>query len=207
MPHSHGETYGDYYDEMDDRRSRSPNKLNRFFHALNDGQLHEAKTIAKSSVSRPEKSREVVTYDYYDNHDQPTHQHHEYFEYDKKHGNHRYYREEDHHLPRGRSLHSEDRYYNRRRDSSHERRHKRATSHENRITEAATAALAAGLTEAVRSRHSRDQSKRAITAAIGAAAVDTFVSNGRDRNKGRHIAESAASGLLIDHLANGRSRR
>jgi hypothetical protein len=37
--------------------------------------------------------------------------------------------------------------------------------------------------------------------------VDAFVSNGDDRKKGRHIAESAVSGLLIDRFANGGSKR
>lgn len=46
------------------------------------------------------------------------------------------------------------------------------------VTEEVAAVLAAGLAEAVRSRHSLEQTKRAITAAVGTAAVDTFVSNG-----------------------------
>lgn len=207
MPGRHRNTYADYYDEADYRPSRSPSRFHQFVHAVHDGQFHEAKDIAKSAVKRQGTGREVEPYDYYDYYERPTRHHHDDYSYGSRHRDSDYYYDGDYPERRGRSLHSEDRHYGRRMDDSRHHRQPRARSHsENRIKEAATAALAAGITEAVRSRHSQDQSKRAITAAVGAAAVDAFVSNGEGRKKGRHIAESAVSGLLIDRLANGRSK-
>ncbi|KAJ6442322.1 DNA-binding SAP [Purpureocillium lavendulum] len=73
--------------------------------------------------------------------------------------------------------------------------------------EAAAAAAVAGLVEAVRARHNPDRSARAVTAAVGAAAVDALVSKGEDRKRGRHIAESAIGGLALDRITNGSSKR
>ncbi|EFY84900.1 hypothetical protein J3459_016955 [Metarhizium acridum] len=182
MPSRHGDAHAEYYNDEDYRPSRSP-------------------------IAGHGSRREVEPYEYEAYSGQRTRRRHDYA---PGHGDREvdYYRHDDRRPRRGRSLHSEERYAGRRRDHSHHRRQPRARSHsENRVKEAATAALAAGLAEAIKSRHSRDQSKRAITAAAGAAAVDALVSNGEDGKKGRHIAESAVSGLLIDRLANGSSRR
>ncbi|OAQ65872.2 hypothetical protein VFPPC_14252 [Pochonia chlamydosporia 170] len=193
MPGRHRETYAEYHDNTDYRPSRSPSRFDQFVHAVNNSQFHEAKDIAKSAVTRHGTGREVepYAYDYYDYHERPTRRHHDDYTYGSGHRHSDYY-DREYPSRRGRSLHSDDRHYSRRADDTRHHRQVRARSHsENRIKEAATAAIAAGLTEAVRSRHSRDQSRRAITAAVGAAAVDAFVSNGEDRKKGRHIAESA----------------
>ncbi|OAA35952.1 hypothetical protein NOR_07760 [Metarhizium rileyi] len=203
MPSRHRDTYAEYYDEEDYRPSRSSSRFDKLVHAVNDGQFHDAKDIVKSAVAGHGIKREVEPYDYHgDYHSRPTRRYQDEHAYGYKHRESDYYRYHDRYPRRGRSLHGEERRGGGRRDRS---RHAERSHSENRVKEAATAALAAGVAEAVRSRHSRDQSKRAITAAVGAAAVDAFVSNGEDKKKGRHIAESAVSGLLIDRLANGRS--
>ncbi|KAL7940195.1 hypothetical protein V8C42DRAFT_363650 [Trichoderma barbatum] len=200
MP-SHRSSYEYRDDEIHYGFSSSPppRRLYEFAHA-GDGHLREARKIAKSGARLPERERVVEYYD------RPSPNHH------NQHGErHRAdeamsYREVRQSRRRGRSLHNEDDVdYRRHGGHHHHRPHTRAHS-EHRLVEAATAALTAGVTEAVRARHDPDRSRRAVTAAVSAAAVDALVSKGEDRKSGRHIAESAVSGLLIDRLANGRSR-
>ncbi|KAL7807419.1 hypothetical protein V8C26DRAFT_414782 [Trichoderma gracile] len=103
------------------------------------------------------------------------------------------------------SLHTKNDVEYRRRGDRHRSKATARTQGEHRLVEAATAGLAAGVTEAVRARHDPDRSRRAVTAAVSAAAVDALASNGDERKRGRHLVESAVSGLLIDRLANRRS--
>jgi len=117
------------------------------------------------------------------------------------------YRDERQSRRRCRSLHSENDTYVRKRDHQHHNGRRRAHSHDGQhLTEVATAALLAGLTETVRAGHNSNRSRRAVTAAIGAAAVDAFASKGNVRGQGSQITKSLIGGLLIDRLANGRCR-
>ncbi|KHO01926.1 uncharacterized protein MAM_00927 [Metarhizium album ARSEF 1941] len=211
MPGRHRDADAGYHSDDDYsiyRPSRSPGRLDQLARAVDHGRFHDAKEIAKSALAGAgSRRREGEPYEYEAAFsDRLTRRCH-----DDAPG--RGHRDADYHGYEGRrprpgpSRHMEERHVGRRERSSHRREQPRARCQsENRVKEAATAALAAGLAEAIKSRHSRDQSKRAITAAVGAAAVDAFVSNGEEHGKGRHIAESAVSGLLIDRLAHGSSK-
>lgn len=161
----------------------------------------QAKHFANLIVAQPDRGREIDCYNISSRrprHYGDEHRHDELISY----------RDVGQSRRRGRSLHSEDSIHDRRHGRYHYRGSSRVRSHsEHRLAEAATAALTAGLTEAVRARHNPDRFKRTITAAVGAAAVDAFVSKGKDQKNGRHIAESAVGGLLIDRLAHGRSKK
>ncbi|KAL6799700.1 hypothetical protein J3E68DRAFT_396482 [Trichoderma sp. SZMC 28012] len=154
----------------------------------------------KSTTRRPGRER-VVDY-----HDRQTRRHHNH--HGGRHGQDEAmsYREVRQSGRRGRSLHNEDDVEYRRRDHRHHRSRTRARS-EHRLVEVATAALTAGVTEAIRARHDPERSRRAVTAAVSAAAMDAFVSKDDDRKRGRHIVESAVGGMIVDRLANGRSRK
>ncbi|TFB00476.1 hypothetical protein CCMA1212_007570 [Trichoderma ghanense] len=150
------------------------------------------------TVVRPEREREIK------HRDRPPRRRYDDYGDMSKHNGTRYHHHEGRSCrPRGRSLHNEDVVEHRRRGhrpSGNTRAHS-----EHRLVEAATAALAAGVTEAVRARHDPNRSRRAVTAAVSAAAVDALASKGDEPKRGRHLVESAVSGLLIDRLANGRS--
>lgn len=64
------------------------------------------------------------------------------------------------------------------------------------LTQLATAALLSGLTEAIRSRHKPDQSERVLRAAVGAAAVNVFMSK---EDSGASL-KSVVGGMLINRL-------
>ncbi|KAL7911503.1 hypothetical protein GGI35DRAFT_442965 [Trichoderma velutinum] len=171
-----------------------------FAHPVEEGHFREVKETAKSTARRPDRERPVEYYD------RPGRRHRN--QHGDRHGkeemSHREIRQSGR---RGRSLHNEDDVeYRRRGDHRHHRSRTRARS-EHRLVEVATAALTAGVTEAIRARHDPERSRRAVTAAVSAAAMDAFVSKEDNRKSGRHIVESAVGGLLVDRLANGRSRK
>ncbi|KAL7952698.1 hypothetical protein V8C34DRAFT_318822 [Trichoderma compactum] len=177
--------------------SPPPSQLYEYTHPVEEGHFCEVKSTARRL------GRERVI----DYHDRSIRRHHNH--YGGRHGqdgatSYREVRQSGH---RGRSLHNEDDVeYRRRGDHRHHRSRTRARS-EHRLVEVATAALTAGVTEAVRARHDPERSRRAVTAAVSAAAMDAFVSKDDDRKRGRDIVESAVGGMIVDRLANGRSKR
>ncbi|KAK4065864.1 uncharacterized protein Triagg1_8416 [Trichoderma aggressivum f. europaeum] len=174
-----------------------PSRLYESSHPVKEGHFREVKSTARG----PERERVV------EHHDRPVRRHHN--QHSGRHGQgeimpHREARQSGR---RGRSLHNEDDVeYRKRGDHHHHRSHTRARS-ENRLVEVATAALTAGVTEAIRARHDPERSRRAVTAAVSAAAMDALVSKDDDGKRGRHIVESAVGGMIVDRLANGRSRK
>lgn len=197
----------DTYDSSDDEHRHSysytpPSK--RYPRPTRDSDKHRlsrTRRTASSTVARPEKERDV-DYD-----DRTARRHYKNYDERAKNEEEMYHREARRSGRRGRSLHNEDdAEYRQRGDRYRSRTRTRARS-EGRLVEAAKAGLVAGVTEAVRVRHDSNRARRAVTAAVSAAAVDAFVSKGDDRHRGRHLVESAVSGLLIDRLANGQSRR
>ncbi|KAL6694259.1 hypothetical protein J3F84DRAFT_378988 [Trichoderma pleuroticola] len=174
-----------------------PSRLYESTHPVKEGHFREAKSTARGS----ERERAVEYYD------RPMRRHHN--QHSSRHGQDEItpYREVRQSGRRGRSLHNEDDVeYRRRGDHRHHQSRTRARS-EHRLVEVATAALTAGVTEAIRARHDPERSRRAVTAAVSAAAMDALVSKDDDRKRGRHIVESAVGGMIVDRLANGRSRK
>ncbi|KAL6818081.1 hypothetical protein GGI42DRAFT_335 [Trichoderma sp. SZMC 28013] len=177
--------------------SPPPSQLYEFTHPVEEGHFREVKSTAR----RPGSERVI---DYHDRSIRKHRNHH-----GGRHGQDEAmsYREVRQSGRCGRSLHNEDDVeYRRRGDHRHHRSRTRARS-EHRLVEVATAALTAGVTEAIRARHDPERSRRAVTAAVSAAAMDAFVSKDDDRKRGRHIVESAVGGMIVDRLANGRSRK
>lgn len=213
MSRRHESFYNDPYDHHDphdaldyERRrpsSRSRHRGDRFSRALEQGYVHEARDIAKSVLleRRPERG---------------THREH----YGRR-GRNSTARGEERRFtynqdPEARPRRSRSVDVREGLDDYHHREHlhhpelRRRYSSTGRpggspFAEAATAAAAAGLFEAVRARHNPNRSTRAVTAAVGAAAKDALVSKGEDRKQERHIVESAIGGLAIDRVANGSS--
>ncbi|PTB66628.1 hypothetical protein BBK36DRAFT_1197945 [Trichoderma citrinoviride] len=153
------------------------------------------------TAARPDRGREIGY------NDRPARRHYDDYGDRKQHDEAMYRREDRPSRHRGRSLHNEEDAEYRWRGGRHRSRPSVRAHSEHRLVEAATAGLAAGVTEVVRARHDSDRGRRAVTAAISAAAVDALVSKGDERNRGRHLVESAVGGLLIDRLANGRSAK
>ncbi|KAJ6437879.1 Serine/threonine-protein kinase MST20 [Purpureocillium lavendulum] len=215
MPRLHEYYYDDPYYDLDDGRRRPPStsrhRADGFVHALEQGRVYEAGDIAKSALMPRSEHR-------HNSHERGSRREHHghrggnsLARTDERH--YTYDQDPNARLPRLRSADGRqtlDRHHqgqHSRQDHHDRRRHSSAGgSSGNSFAEAATAAAAAGLVEAVRARHNPDRSSRAVTAAVGAAAVDALVSKGGDRNRGRHIAESAIGGLAIDRIANGSSK-
>lgn len=148
---------------------------------------------------RPEGVREI------DYHDRPAGRQYDDYGERSKHKEARHRREGRPSRQRVRSFHNENDVEYRRRGDHHRSQANTRTRSEHGLVEAATAGLAAGVTEAMRARHDPNRTRRAVTAAVTAAAVDALASNGDKRKRGRHLVESAVSGLLVDRLVNGRS--
>lgn len=103
---------------------------------------------------------------------------------------------------------SSDSDYGRVRGGSHDRN--------DRIQQAAKAALAAAAAEAWRSRkepghiYDAQKARRILTAAVGAGGIDALIDSNPNRHEGRHVGEGAIGGLLLNRAVNGpreKSRR
>ncbi|KAJ5098937.1 hypothetical protein N7532_005938 [Penicillium argentinense] len=111
---------------------------------------------------------------------------------------------------RGRSYSRHGRYSSDSRSRSRDRgRHssKREKS-EQRIMQAARAALTAGAAEAFRSRKdpgewTGEKGRRVLTAAVTSAATDGLVDKDPKKHGTRHVIESTLAGLATSHLVNG----
>jgi len=222
MPRRHECFYNDPYDHHDpcyaldyERRrpsSRSRHRGDKFARALEQGHVHEAGDIAKSALVKRRSER-----GHDDSHERGTYREH----YGRRgrnstaRGEERrftYSQDSEARPRRSRSADVRERFddHHHRQDSHHLHRRRRYSSvgrpSGSGFAEAATAAAAAGLVEAVRARHNPNRLTRAVTAAVSAAAVDALVSKGEDCKRGRHIVESAVGGLAIDRIANGSSK-
>lgn len=124
---------------------------------------------------------------------------------------------------RSRSRHRKDRGYDSDRYGYDDRRTRRYSSSERsrsrggsktkeKWEQAAKAAIVAGAVEAFRSRKTPgpwtgEKGQRIVTAAVGAAGIDSLVDRDPDKHGKRHVAESAIGGLLANRLANGARSR
>ncbi|KAJ5151964.1 hypothetical protein N7492_010259 [Penicillium capsulatum] len=86
------------------------------------------------------------------------------------------------------------------------RRHRERS--EQRIAQAARAALTAGAVEAFRSRKEPGEwtgakGKRVLTAAVTAAGTDGLVDKDPNKHSKRHVVESTLAGLAANHFMNG----
>jgi hypothetical protein len=90
-------------------------------------------------------------------------------------------------------------------DRRSERSNSRSHSRDNRKKwqQAAKAAAAAGIIEAVRSRKDPARIQRVATAALSAAGIDGFLDRDPESKSKRHIIESVVGGLGVNRLANG----
>ncbi|UNI22308.1 hypothetical protein JDV02_008207 [Purpureocillium takamizusanense] len=207
MPHRHEHRDGDPHYDLDygQRRPTSPSRhrdVEAFAHAPVQGHVHEAGLNPKSALTPRSERR----------HDS-RHERGCYREPDGRRGRDAF---DGNSVANPRRLRSAEGH--RRPETHHHRPHPHHHHHHRRrhssaggsardaFVEAATAAAAAGLLEAVRARHNPNRSTRAVTAAVGAAAVDVLVSKGEFGKRGRHIAEGAIGGLAVDRLANGPSK-
>lgn len=89
-----------------------------------------------------------------------------------------------------------------------DRSHRRRERSEQRIAQAARAALTAGAIEAFRSRKEAgpwtgEKGKRILTAAVTAAGTDGLVDKDPKKHGTRHIVESTLAGLAANHFVNG----
>lgn len=119
-----------------------------------------------------------------------------------KHSDHRRGRS---HSRRPRSDYSSSRSHSRGR-GDRSRRHRERS--EQRIAQAARAALTAGAIEAFRSRKAPgpwtgEKGKRILTAAVTAAGTDGLVDKDPKKHGTRHVVESTLAGLAANHFVHG----
>lgn len=105
----------------------------------------------------------------------------------------------------GRSSYSSSRSRSRDRGGRSGRNRQRS---EQRMAQAARAALTAGAVEAFRSRKdpgqwTGDKGKRILTAAVTAAGTDGLVDKDPNKHGTRHVIESTLAGLATNHFING----
>lgn len=156
---------------------------------------------------RPHSYYDGYDYGYGDDDDddyyrrKPRHSHHR----------HRSSRYEDDHRGRSSRRHHHSYAPSPTRSSRGKSHHPRSRSEE-KLAQAAQAALAAGAIEAFRVRKdpgewTGDKGKRILTAAVTAGGADGIVDKDPRKHEKRHVVESTLAGLATNHLVNGpRSR-
>ncbi|KAJ5587738.1 uncharacterized protein N7459_003503 [Penicillium hispanicum] len=107
---------------------------------------------------------------------------------------------------RGRSYSASSR--SRSRSGSRDRGHRHRERSQQRIAQAARAALISGAVEAFRARKdpgewTGEKGKRILTAAVTAAGTDGLVDKDPKRHSKRHVVESTLAGLAASHFLNG----
>lgn len=145
------------------------------------------------------------------------HRHHRSSRYDDGASNSR---ELDRGRSRGRPRHHRTHSNSRSRSRGHggggggssKKHHSRRSKSENKLTQAAQAALAAGAIEAFRVRKepgewAGDKGKRILTAAVTAGGTDGLVDRDPHKHEKRHIVESTLAGLAANHVVNGSRSR
>ncbi|PKX94348.1 uncharacterized protein P174DRAFT_460425 [Aspergillus novofumigatus IBT 16806] len=115
-------------------------------------------------------------------------------------------RHRDHSRGRSHGHHGRPHSYSPSRSRSRDR-HRRDKS-EQRMAQAARAALTAAAVEAFRVRKepgewTGDKGKRVLTAAVTAAGTDGLVDRDPNKHSKRHIIESTLAGLAANHFVNG----
>ncbi|KAJ5379223.1 hypothetical protein N7509_012342 [Penicillium cosmopolitanum] len=113
---------------------------------------------------------------------------------------------------RGRSHSRHGRYSSSSRSRSRDRHGGKRNKSEQRMMQAARAALTAGAAEAFRSRKdpgewSGAKGKRVLTAAVTAAGTDGLVDKDPKKHGTRHVIESTLAGLATSHFINGGSSK
>ncbi|CAI7675719.1 unnamed protein product [Penicillium manginii] len=125
-------------------------------------------------------------------------------------------RDRDHYHGRGRgrshSRHGRYSSSSRSRSRSRDRRGGKRDKSEQRMMQAARAALTAGAAEAFRSRKDPGEwagakGKRVLTAAVTAAGTDGLVDKDPNKHGTRHVIESTLAGLATSHFINGGSSK
>ncbi|KAJ5113590.1 hypothetical protein N7456_002124 [Penicillium angulare] len=128
-----------------------------------------------------------------------------------EHGSSRY--SSDRGRGRGSSRHRRRSSSSRSRSRSRDRDGKKSRNRsEQRIAQAARAALTAGAVEAFRSRKdpgewTGEKGKRILTAAVTAAGTDGLVDRDPNKHSKRHVVESTLAGLAANHFMNGSRSR
>ncbi|KAJ5995419.1 hypothetical protein N7481_002396 [Penicillium waksmanii] len=121
-------------------------------------------------------------------------------------------RDRHHGRDRGRSYSRHGRYSSSSRSRSRDRHGSKRDKSEQRMMQAARAALTAGAAEAFRSRKdpgewSGAKGKRVLTAAVTAAGTDGLVDKDPKKHGTRHVIESTLAGMATSHFINGGSSK
>ncbi|KAI0141676.1 hypothetical protein GGR57DRAFT_400889 [Xylariaceae sp. FL1272] len=186
------------YDEYRSKNHRSRSRTDAFAGSLEEGHVREALKPRSSSIHRHRHhsvGRECVCYDEVI----PRRSRDDNYDFSET-------RPRRHHSHDGRQFEDD-----RQRDRRHGQVHSASNYYRSRsggpdLKQAAGAAVAAGLVEALRSRHDRDMAMRVATAAMGAAATNTVIGRENDRKEKRHMVESALVGLVGNRIINGPRR-
>ncbi|KAI1182556.1 hypothetical protein F5B17DRAFT_419954 [Nemania serpens] len=189
--------------------NRSRSRVDTFLDALESGHVREAVGALKPSRSSERheyRDHRGRGHDHY--YDEEVAVHRSRYDDDYPRDHEYYYYESIPRPHRHRSTHSDGHHDDRRHYSEHHshgqsRHHRSSSSSGPDLRHATEAAVAAGVVEAWRARHEPDRAMRVATAAIGAAATDSALDEGRGHKQKRHVVEGALAGLVENRVING----